>query len=88
MICVCLQDMEVTLIAFGIARDILQERKLNWELVSGSTIGDLKAALHATYPDFDKLRSLRCAVNEEYVSDTHTVQEGDEIVLIPPVSGG
>ena len=28
------------------------------------------------------------AVNQEYVDRAHTLEEGDEVALIPPVSGG
>ncbi len=28
------------------------------------------------------------AVNMEYVSDTHPVQDGDEVAFFPPVTGG
>jgi molybdopterin synthase sulfur carrier subunit len=40
------------------------------------------------YPSFQKLSSLRIAVNEEYAEDHTEIKETDEIVLIPPVSGG
>lgn len=80
--------MDIRLLAFGIARDILRERNLTWHLSSGSTVGDLKRELRDQFADFDKLRSLRCAVNTDYVDDTHVLQENDEVVLIPPVSGG
>ena len=40
------------------------------------------------FPDFEKLRSLSIAVNQEYREDDFLVKEGDEIVIIPPVSGG
>lgn len=34
------------------------------------------------------LRSTRCAINFEYVSEETMVQPGDELAFIPPVSGG
>ena len=40
------------------------------------------------FPDFEKLRSLVIAVNEEYQEDGFILSEKDEIVIIPPVSGG
>ncbi|MEX0601952.1 MAG: MoaD/ThiS family protein, partial [Bacteroidota bacterium] len=40
-------------------------------------------------PAFSGWRSsLRLAVNREYVPTTHPLQEGDEVAVIPPVSGG
>lgn len=32
--------------------------------------------------------SVRMAVNYEYVPSTHPLKEGDELAIIPPVSGG
>ncbi len=34
------------------------------------------------------LRSTRCAINCEYVSEETVVKHGDELAFIPPVSGG
>ena len=80
--------MRIQLIAFGIAKDILKARAMSYDLNEGNTIAALKTALIKAYVGFDKLSSLAFAVNEEYVHDTHVLQEGDEVVLIPPVSGG
>jgi sulfur-carrier protein len=33
-------------------------------------------------------RSLATAVNHEYVGGEHRLHDGDELALIPPVSGG
>lgn len=34
------------------------------------------------------LRVVRVAVNQEYVGLGHPVQEGDEVAIFPPVTGG
>ena len=39
------------------------------------------------YPNLKAL-PIRIAVNREYVNTTVNLQDGDEIALIPPVSGG
>ncbi len=81
--------MKLKIIAFGIARDILKNSELKLEFTDSQIlISDLKNRLVAAFPDFDKLASLRMAVNEEYVEDSYELQNNDEIVLIPPVSGG
>jgi molybdopterin converting factor subunit 1 len=81
--------MHITIRAFGIARDILNSRKMAYELDSDRhTIADLKTILQGQYSDFEKLAKLSFAVNEEYVDDSYLLQEDDEVVLIPPVSGG
>ena len=80
--------MKVTLIAYGIAKDILKTKKLDFEFSSGGSISSLKQNLFQRYPDFVKLKSLAFAVGEEYREDTYTLNEHDEVVIIPPVSGG
>jgi len=80
--------MKLQLIAFGIARDILKQRKLAVDLPEGSSIKSLKDFLVSEYPTFDELAKLDFAINEEYVNDGYNLQPGDEVVIIPPVSGG
>lgn len=80
--------MKVTLVAFGIAKDILGSRELEWELEESNQISDLKNRLVAQFPDFNDLQSLRFAVNEDYQDDDYTLKPKDEVVIIPPVSGG
>lgn len=80
--------MKIDLLAFGIAKDILQSRTLSFDLKEGNTISALRSAIISSYPEFIRLTSISFAVNEEYVKDGHVLQEGDEVVLIPPVSGG
>lgn len=80
--------MKLNILAFGIARDIVGQSKLEFKLESGETVKDLKMALVNQFPDFQKLVSLSIAVNTEYAMDNHPLKESDEIVIIPPVAGG
>ncbi len=80
--------MKVQIVAFGIARDILQGSGKELDIEGSPTIADVKTALLHEYPDFSKLASLRFAVNEEYQSDSYILNPQDEVVIIPPVSGG
>ncbi len=80
--------MRIQLLAFGIAKDILNARAMPYHLKEGNTIAALKVSLINEFSDFKKLPSLAFAVNAEYVHDDYTLIEGDEVVLIPPVSGG
>jgi len=80
--------MEVLL--FGIAKDIVGNGRMD---LSGlehqpSSVGELKDFLCQSYPELGKLSSLAIAVNSEYARDTVVLERGDEIALIPPVSGG
>jgi molybdopterin converting factor subunit 1 len=76
-----------TVLAFGIAKDILGGRQCEIEL-PGNTVAALRAALLGQYPRLAGLRSLMIAVNSEYAGDGVLLEERDEIALIPPVSGG
>ncbi|MEM7102160.1 MAG: molybdopterin converting factor subunit 1 [Bacteroidota bacterium] len=80
--------MEIRILAFGIAKDIIKKANLKLEVENGSTVGELRNSLERQYPDFSKLASLRFAVNSDYVQDDYLLEKGDEVVLIPPVSGG
>ena len=80
--------MTIRLLAFGIARDILGSREMTYQLQRGNTIQDLKRALSTQFNEFERLSSLSCAVNTSYVQDDYVLHSNDEVVLIPPVSGG
>jgi molybdopterin synthase sulfur carrier subunit len=79
--------MQLKLKAFGIARDFVGGHEVDF-LTRGTTVGELKREILARYPAFGTLRSFRIAVNLEYAFDEAAIREGDEVVLIPPVSGG
>lgn len=56
---------------------------------AGLTADELLAALLAAHPGLKPLGpSLQMAVNHEYVDGDHRIAEGDEVAVIPPVSGG
>ena len=76
------------LLAFGIARDIVGGSMVKIQVSGNQTVGQLKVALREKYPDFERLKSLAIAVNEEYREDDFAIKATDEIVIIPPVSGG
>jgi molybdopterin converting factor subunit 1 len=59
------------------------------EVGEGLAVGDVYRLLCVKYPSLSGLNgSLRYAVNGEYADSKHPVGEGDEVALIPPVSGG
>jgi len=80
--------MKIDVIAFGIAKDILSGNQVTLELNEHSSVADVRQALVDLYPAFQGLASLQLAVNTDYVNDDYLIKENDEVVLIPPVSGG
>ena len=79
--------MKVSVLAFGIAKDIFGGSSIDVEL-SGGTAGNLKQSLEERYPRLKQLASYMVAVNNEYAEDRLVINERDEIAVIPPVSGG
>ena len=80
--------MKIKLIAYGIAKDILKSKEKVWEIGSDETIESFKENLLQEYPSFAMLSKLSFAVGEEYREDSFLLKDGDEVVIIPPVSGG
>ncbi|MGE5675138.1 MAG: molybdenum cofactor biosynthesis protein [Mycobacterium leprae] len=56
---------------------------------AGLTPPQLLAALQELYPGLSRIApSLAVAINREYADATRILADGDEVALIPPVSGG
>ncbi|WP_374949323.1 MoaD/ThiS family protein [Mucilaginibacter sp.] len=80
--------MEIKILAFGIAKDIFGAAFVNLPLPDNADTALLKTALENRYPKLKQLASYMVAVNNEYAADGLTINESDEIAIIPPVSGG
>jgi molybdopterin converting factor subunit 1 len=80
--------MKCKIKAFGISKDIIGNKVLELELPEGSTVMDLKKQLFEKYTAFSDLKSLYIALNNDYAEEKMVLKEGDEIAIIPPVSGG
>lgn len=62
---------------------------LELELADGATVGTLAKEVRRLFPAVTQNPSiLVVAVNEEYRDHGHILNDGDEVALIPPVSGG
>ncbi|GAB3928683.1 MoaD/ThiS family protein [Mucilaginibacter myungsuensis] len=80
--------MTVTILAFGIAKDIFGASSIDIELPADALASDLKLLLEDKYPRLKQIRSYLLAVNNEYANDDLVLDSRDEIAVIPPVSGG
>jgi molybdopterin converting factor small subunit len=59
------------------------------ELPAAITIGGLLEQLKAEYPTLSpQLDVTAVAVGDRIVDEGHTLSDGDEVALLPPVSGG
>jgi molybdopterin converting factor subunit 1 len=81
--------MKVKVKLFAILRERAGAGEVIKEVKEGSTVADLWAVLQQDYP---KLAvpgvRLLYAVNQDYVKPDCVLKDGDEVVFIPPVSGG
>ena len=80
--------MNVTILAFGIAKDIFGASELSIQIDTDATVFNLRSALEQAYPQLKKLATYRVALNNEYAQDCNVIGDRDEIAIIPPVSGG
>jgi molybdopterin synthase catalytic subunit/molybdopterin synthase sulfur carrier subunit len=80
--------MEITITAFGIAKDIFKTNALLIELEDKCSVDMLKQELERQFPELAKLKSYAIAVNETYASNDLLIKPADKVVIIPPVSGG
>lgn len=74
---------------FAAYRERVGQGEVALELPEGARVGDLASEMVRRYPRLirDPAR-LVVAVNQEYRDHGHTLHDGDEVALIPPVSGG
>ena len=75
-------------LAFGVVKDIFSNSIVDIDMEDVATINQLKTLLEEKYPQLNQLGSYMIAVNNEYASHNEVICEGDEVAIIPPVSGG
>ena len=81
--------MTVTIRLFAWLRDAAGTPELPLTLENGGTGDDVRRLLAERYPDLRPLLpGTRLALNAEYAAWEGPVHDGDELALIPPVSGG
>jgi molybdopterin synthase catalytic subunit len=79
--------IRVTVRCFAAVREALASDVLTVELPAGATMADLRAQLGARAPALQRL-PLAFAVNRAYAAAGTVLRSGDEVALIPPISGG
>ncbi|MEO6965583.1 MAG: MoaD/ThiS family protein, partial [Acidobacteriaceae bacterium] len=89
--------MQVHILLFGALKDVPREtgsRQMEThmetiDLPDGATVAEFLRLWMEKFPEMRRFAgSLAVAVNREYALPTHPLHEGDEVALLPPVSGG
>jgi molybdopterin synthase catalytic subunit/molybdopterin converting factor small subunit len=81
--------MYVRILLFGVLRDLFPEPIESLEMPAGATVATLLEHFRARASQHGQLwESLAVAVNQQYASRSQSLAEGDEVALLPPVSGG
>ena len=79
--------MRVRVLYFGVLKDVAGQSRGEMELEEGASVADL-LALHRGARTAAVWDSIAVAVNQEYARAEDVLKDGDEVALLPPVSGG
>jgi molybdopterin converting factor subunit 1 len=79
--------MRVRVLYFGVLKDVAGGIRAELELEEGASVADLlmRHRGRGTAAVWD---SIAVAVNQEYARAEDVLKDGDEVALLPPVSGG
>ena len=81
--------MRVRVVYFGILRDMAGHDQETAELNDGARLAELYSYLKKRIPGLTKFaNSIALSINYEYSSLDARLHDGDEVALLPPVSGG
>lgn len=81
--------MSVTVLFLGPARQHVPAESQRFAWPEGLTVGEARRHLAEAFPALkEPIRHMRVAVNHEFVEPDRPLRDGDELALIPPVSGG
>jgi molybdopterin converting factor subunit 1 len=79
----------VRVLLFGAAADTAGTREVEIPTEGGATLDELWPLLAERHPGLSPMRdTLAFAVNGEYARGDAPVSPGDEVAVLPPVSGG
>jgi len=81
--------VRVTIKLFAAYQDAYGVPELTWEFPDGMPVRAILDRCCSDYPQLEQWREVtRFGINLEFATPDTLLQEGDEVVLIPPVSGG
>jgi molybdopterin converting factor subunit 1 len=79
--------MQVRVLYFGVLKDVVGRSSVMMEVAEGLSVGEL-VEMHRGDAKAGVWDSVAVAVNQEYARGEDLLRDGDEVALLPPVSGG
>ena len=84
-----MSSITITLKLFAAYQEAYQQPELVLSLAHGTTVAQVRDRLIAEQPSLAQWRDVtRFGVNLQFADADTVLADGDEVVLIPPVSGG
>lgn len=81
--------MLIRVLFFGMLKDLVGQSTATVELPEGARVQDLLSHYAGRFPRLgEMLPALALSVNQEYSRGDRLLRAGDEVALLPPVSGG
>jgi molybdopterin synthase catalytic subunit len=81
--------MKIGVLFFGVLKAVLGRTRETIDLPKGARVREVLFYYSRVAPQFAAMApSLAISVNEEYSAVDRTLHDGDEVGLLPPVSGG
>ncbi|MFN7952263.1 MAG: MoaD/ThiS family protein [bacterium] len=81
--------MKIRVLLFAACREIFGASATDLELGPGAAVRDALAALVAREPRLERfVAGARYARNDAFVGADEALADGDDVAVIPPVSGG
>ncbi len=81
--------MKVKVKYFAVCREMFNRDEEEMELPDGAVLMDILKRLEEEWPEIPEYyQVMQMSVNWEYATERTKLSDGDEIALIPPVTGG
>lgn len=81
--------MKVKIKFFAYLRDLTNCETTEITIDQDATVNELKSIISERFPKLrEHVKTVSFAIDNEYVSKAKKLKDGDEVALIPPISGG
>ncbi len=82
-------EITITLKLFAVYQETYKVSEMQLTLSPGTKVSQLLQNMITQHPELEKWRNVtKFGINLNFVPPETILKDGDEVVLIPPVSGG